>query len=192
MLSCTPQPVDYGLGEYYVEIVTALGDNAYRLDSGETIYAVRKETDKPFEAGDRVYLTFSYLDNHSVRLHGASKIAQGDLKALSGEEIQQQADDPIRLVSAWTGSYYLNLQFYMEYNSQSHKIALVTHEWNVNEPEVDLFFRHDPNNDPPGYPAKVYVSYDLSKVLGEPQGNRIIRIHFNTINYGNKTCQFKY
>jgi hypothetical protein len=190
--SCEKEAVDYGLGEYYVEIVTALNDNAFRLDTGKTIYNTNKETYKDFKEGDRVYLNFSYLENDQIAIHGASKISSGELKAVAQNDFAGYADDPVRLESAWLGSHYLNILFYMDYKSVKHTIALITGELQKNDPEVNLYFRHDKKDDPAGYPTKVYVSFDLSKVLGEPQGDRTVHVRFNTTNYGDKTCEFKY
>jgi hypothetical protein len=193
--SCASSPaVDYGLGEYYVEIVTALEQDGFRLDTGKTVYNVDKGDNHAYEPGDRVYLNFSYLEGSSdqITVHGAAKISTGELKSLSTQTIASYPDDPVRLESAWTGSCYLNAQFYIEYQSEAHKIALMIDENTVNDPEVKLYFRHDKNNDSPGYLTPAYVSFDLKKVLGEPLGNRSLTIDFNTTNYGNKTYTFKY
>ena len=192
-VSCSPDTVDYGFGNYYVEIVTALGGNAFLLDTGQTIYDSNQTAEQSFESGDRVYLYFSYGNTFSdpVTVHRAAKIFSDALKPMSEETLSQQANDPLRFESAWIGSHYLNLHLYIEYRSSAHKIALVVDEEQVNDSEIHLYLRHDKNNDAPGYPTSVYASYDLSKVLDEPQGDRDLIVHFNT-NDGNKTCTFKY
>jgi hypothetical protein len=183
--------VDYGLGEYYVEIVTALGEDAFLLDTGKTVYG---GGGKSFEPEDRVYLNFSYQEESSnqITIHSSAKISKGNLNAVKETGIPEYANDPIRFESAWIGSHYLNLRFYMEYKSEIHKIALITDSVRVNNPEIDIFFRHDKNKDKPGYFTPVYVSFDLKEVLGEPRGDRTLRVNFNTTNYGDKTYAFKY
>jgi hypothetical protein len=81
----------------------------------------------------------------------------------------------------------------MEYKSEAHKVFLIIDEAQVNNREIALYFRHDANNDTlPGYLSPVYLSCNLSKALGEPQGDRKLLINFNTTNYGNKTYKFEY
>ena len=194
LVSCSPDAVDYGFGDYYVEIVTALGDNAFRLDKGQTIYDSNETAKQSYSSGDRVYLYFSYGNTPSdpVTIHAAAKIFSDALKSISAETLSQQANDPVRFESAWIGSHYLNLHIYFEYHSQAHKIALAIDEKRVDDAEIHLYFRHDTNNDAPGYLTSLYVSFDLSKVLGQPRGDRDVLVHFNTTNYGDKTCIFKY
>ena len=193
--SCTSSPsVDYGLGEYYVEIVTALDKNTFQLDSGKTIYAVGGKIDSSYEAGDRVFLNFSYLEKtiDRVTVHASAKISLGALKPVEEKEIADFANDPLSLESVWMGSHYLNFRIYMEYKSVKHKVALFTDKNKLDQPEIDVYFRHDANNDPPGYPAFLYLSFDLKETLGEPEGNKILRIHLHTTNYGDKTYELNY
>ena len=194
LASCSPDVVDYGFGDYYVEIVTALENNTFRLDSGTILYDSNKTAEKTFAAGDRVYLYFSYGDTPSepITVHAASKIFSDALKPMTEEAIDQQANVPVRLESAWVGSHYLNLHCYIEYRSKAHKITLVVDEEKADDLELHLYLRHNDNDDIPGYPTSIYASYDLSDVLGEPQGDRSLLVHFNTTNYGNKIYTFKY
>ena len=195
LASCSPtSEVDYGFGEYYVEFATALENNAFLLDKGQTIYDSNQTAKQSFASGDRVYLYFSYGNTLSdpVTIHGSAKIFSDTLKTMAKETIAQETSDPITFVSAWIGSYYLNLDFYFEYRSVAHKIALLIDEKWMDDSEIHIYFRHNKNGDVPGYPASVYASFDLSKVLGEPQGDRSLFVHFDTGNYGSKTCIFKY
>jgi hypothetical protein len=193
--SCTSSDfVDYGFDKYYVEIVTALDDNVFLLDTGQTVYDSNQTAGQLFTSGDRVYLSFSYGKNPSdpITVHGAARIFSDTLKTASENDISQSANDPVRFESAWVGGHYLNLKFYMEYHSATHKIALLANKNQADDQEIHLYFTHDRNNDVPGYPTVVYASFDLRKVLNEPQGNRTLLVHFRTTNYGNKTCTFKY
>ena len=194
LLSCSEKTVDYGFGEYYVEIVTALEDNAFRLDSGQTVYDSNKTAKNSFTSGDRVYLYFSYGNTLSdpITVHGASKIFSDALKTASKETISQQTSDPFYFVSSWIGGNYLNLHLYFEFRSQAHKLSLVVDEKQINDSEIHLYLRHDINGDAPGYPTSVYASFNLSTVLGVPKGERNLFVHFNTTNYGDKIFTFKY
>ncbi|MDR0413056.1 MAG: hypothetical protein LBH61_04565 [Dysgonamonadaceae bacterium] len=186
--------VDYGLGAYYTEIVTAAGDRVFLLDTGQSVRSVGKGTADALEAGDRVRLLFSYLNGKTdeIVIHSATKIFRADLNTVRPEAIPLQANDPIAFESAWIGSHYLNLQFYMEYQSEAHKVMLSLAASEANDREPRLYFRHDRNGDAPGYLLPVCVSFDLSRALGEPKGDRTLLINFNTTNYGDKTYKFKY
>jgi hypothetical protein len=195
LISCSPDAVDYGLGAYYVEIATAGGDNAFLLDNGKTVYNVNGKKYASIEAGNRVYLYFSYTDERreEIIIHSCSNVFKGELKAVEKEKIQEYANDPILFESAWIGSRYLNLLFYIEMKSETHSVSLITDESPTDNPEeIRLYFRHNIHNDPPGHPVSVCTSYDLSSVLGEPRGDRTLLINFNTSNYGDKTYEFKY
>ncbi|GHV55605.1 hypothetical protein FACS1894182_00190 [Bacteroidia bacterium] len=194
MVSCSSESIDYGFDEYHVEFATALENNAFLLDTGQTVYDGNQTAGRTFASGDRLYLYFSYgiAPSDPITVHGAGKVFSDTLRTASENKILQSPNDPIRFESAWVGSHYLNLKFYMEYHSQTHKLALVIDEALLNQPEIHLYFMHDKNNDAPGYPAALYASYNLSSVLGKPEGNRTLFVHFNTTNYGNKICTLKY
>ncbi|MDR1527188.1 MAG: hypothetical protein LBS46_05915 [Dysgonamonadaceae bacterium] len=195
LVSCSPDPVvDYGMGEYYVEISTALDDHAFLLDNGQTVYDSNGTANRTFDSGDRVYLSFSYGETLSdpITVHGAIKIFSDTLKLTQEDKLLQQKNDPVRFESAWTGSHYLNLKFYMEFYSETHKIALLIDEDHVKDSEVHLYFTHDKNNDAAGYWVSLYASYDLSQVLGEPDGDRMLFVHCNTTGSGNTIYTVKY
>jgi hypothetical protein len=174
--------VDYGLGEYYVELATALDEPAFRLDNGHTVYDSHRTAGQSFASGDRIYLNFSYGASPSdpITVHGAAKIFSDTLRTQPADQLSQQKNHPIRFESAWTGSHYLNMKFYIEYRSQTHKIALLTDEALTNNPEIHLYFTHDKTNDTAGYWTPLYASFDLSRILGQPLGNRTLSVHVNT------------
>ena len=96
------------------------------------------------------------------------------------------------LESVWPGSHYLNMQFYLNYKSEAHKIGLLTDSTRLGSDTLLIRFIHDTNNDPPGYPSHAYLSFDLKEVLGDPGKSRPISVQINTSNYGNKTYTFDY
>jgi hypothetical protein len=185
---------DYGFGAYYVEIVTAVEKNVFLLDTGKEIRNVNEKNNAAFEPGDRVYLIFSYMEGKKdeIEIHSSTKIFQKDPDVVQKGEIANYANDPVSFRSAWIGSHYLNLHFYIEYKSESHKIFLIMEESQANDKEIKLYFRHDVNSDASGYLSPVYASFNLNDALGEPRGDRILLINFNTTNYGDKVYKFKY
>jgi hypothetical protein len=195
LASCISDPdVDYGMGEYYVEIVTALGNSTFLLDNGQTIRDSDKTAQRTFAADARVYLSFSYgkSPDDPITVHGAAQIFSDLLKSVPEATLAQRKQDPVRLESIWTGSHYLNLKFYMDYRAAAHRLALLADENLLTTPEVHLYFSHDKNNDSPGFPTPLYASFDLSKILGEPQGDRTLLIHFNTTSDENKILSLNY
>ena len=198
--SCEKDTVDYGFGEYYKEIVTALEENhTYRLDNGETLYEVNPRNNTPHEDGQRISLTYSYLGEknttpapRAITVYGASAIAQGKLRAISKEELETFDNHPIRMESIWIGSHYLNMRFYLEYKSEAHTIALLCDENDLDKKEINLYFKHNTNNDPPGYFSSMQSSFDLSQVLGQPKGDRTLFVNIQTFNHGNKNYQLSY
>jgi hypothetical protein len=190
--------VDYGLGEYYQHIATVLNDSAYLLDSGETLYNVKYRANKPREANKRVFLTYSLEKEKSapydraIALHGLSEIASGELKAVDETEIDFSSSVPIRLESVWIGSHYLNMQFYFNYKSQTHSIGLLTDSSRLSGDTLHLYFMHDKNQDLPGYPVHLFLSFDLEKVLGRPENTKNLLLNINTSNYADKPYEFKY
>jgi hypothetical protein len=195
LVSCHTDPVvDYGFGEYYVELATVVDDHVFLLDNGQTVYDSNRTANLSLAAGDRVYLSFSYGKSLSdpITVHGAAKIFSHTLNAVPEETLSKQPNDPIRFESAWIGSSYLNLHIYLEYRSETHKIALLTDKDSVNGSEVHLYLLHDKNNDAAGYWISLYASFDLSQTLGEPRGDRTLYVHFNTAGSGPAIYTFKY
>ena len=197
--SCEKDTVDYGLGEYYKEIATVLEAHTYRLDNGETLYEANPRNSTPHEDGQRISLTYSYLGEkttisvpQAITVYGASAIAQGKLKAVSKEELETFDNHPIRMESIWIGSHYLNMRFYLEYKSEVHTIALLCDESDLDKKEINLYFKHSTNNDSPGYFSLMQSSFNLSQVLGEPQGDRILFVNIQTGNRETKNYQLCY
>jgi hypothetical protein len=200
--SCEEDTIDYGLGEYYQNIATVLSDSVYLLDSGETLYDVAYGAKKAREASKRFLLTYSILKerntfyDHAIALHGASEITMGELKAVADTTIASFPAHSIRLESVWTSSHYLNMQFYFNYVSKTHSIGLLTDSSCLSDDTLRLYFKHDTNQDSPGYPVHLFLSFDLKKVLGEPNSEpaekKHLQVNINSSNYADKTYKFNY
>jgi len=197
LFSCEDKKVDYGLDEYFVEIVTARTENEFLLDNGKKIFAASNENKKKYDSGDRVFINFTLLEttasgDYNVRINGSAKIPQGKITLTDEKGINSAHNEPVVLESVWLGSHYLNMQFYLNYKSTAHKIGLLADSTRLESDTIRLYFLHDLNNDPLGYPSHSYLSFDLKDVLGEPQKARPISVQINTSNYGNKIYDFEY
>jgi hypothetical protein len=200
--SCEEDTVDYGLGEYYQNIATVLNDSIYLLDSGEALYNSNYRANKALEANKRFFLTYSLEKEkntpcgHAIALHGASEITLGELKAVDESAIDSFPAHPVRLESVWIGSHYLNMRFYFNYMSKTHSIGLLTDSSGLADDTLRLYFKHDANQDSPGYPVQLFLSFDLEKVLGKPgnesTGGKCLLLDINSSNYADKTYKFNY
>jgi hypothetical protein len=190
--------VDYGLGAYYQHIATVLNDSVYLLDSGDALYNVDYRSNKTVEANKRVFLTYSFLKEknapcgQAIILHRLSEIASGELKAAAKTAIDSVPAVPIQLESVWIGSHYLNMQFYFNYMSKTHSIGLFTDSSHLSDDTLHLYFTHDTNQDSPGYPVHLFLSFDLEKVLGRPENRKKLLVNINTSNYADEPYEFKY
>ena len=196
LFSCEDKTVDYGLDTYYLEIVTAQNENEFLSDYGNRIVATSDENKKTYASGDRVLLNYTLLSasgsSYTVRINGSAKIASGKLTLSNDSAINATDKEPIMLESVWLGSHYLNMQFYFNYKSTAHKIGLLTDSTRLESDTLRMYFIHDTNNDPPGYPIHTYLSFDLNNVLGAPGNARPVSVQINSSNYGNKTYDFEY
>jgi hypothetical protein len=196
--SCENDEYDYGLDKYYVEIGTAVEKNVFLLDNGKTILNVGEKAIQSFQRGERIYLNYTLLPetstgyDYTVRVNAASKITLGKLKKTDLKEIESSVQEPVRLESIWVGSHYLNMQFYMNRKSESHTVGLLADSVSFAGDAVQIYFKHDPNNDLPGYPVHIFLSFDLEDVLGNPENNKTLAININTSEYGNKIYELNY
>jgi len=197
LFSCEDKVIDYGLDKYYVEIVTVQSENVFLSDNGKMIVAEPNENKKKYASDDRVLINYTLLEtnvsgDYRVRINGLVKVPQGKLTLTNGTNINSSANDPILLESVWLGSHYLNMQFYINYKSVAHKIALIADSTRLGNDTIRMYFVHDINNDPPGYPSHSYLSFDLKEVLGETGKSRPVTVQINSSNYGDKSYAFEY
>jgi hypothetical protein len=156
LTSCENNKFDYGLDKYYEEIVTAMGKNVFLLDNGEKMLSVTENGNQTFQSGDRIFLNYTLLPentagyDYTVRVNGGAKITMGKLNKVSRKDIEASAKEPIQLESVWLGSHYLNMQFYINRKSESHIIGLLTDSTRLVNDTIQIYFKHDSNNDPVG------------------------------------------
>jgi len=197
LFSCEDKTVDYGFDTYCVEIVTAQNENVFISDNGKIIVATANENNKKYTSGDRVLLNYTLLStsasgDYSVRINGSTKVPQGKLTLTDEASIHSSLKEPVLLESVWLGGHYLNMQFYLNFKSETHKIGLFADSARLESDTLRMYFMHDINNDPPGYPSHTYLSFDLKEVLGDPGKSRPVSVQINTNNYGNKIYEFEY
>jgi len=193
--SCEDKTVDYGLDVYYVNIATAQNANEFLLDNGETVIAKNFDKNaKTYAFGDRVILNYTVLSpgDNNVRINGSVKVPLGKITLANDSAIHSAPKEPIILESAWLGSHYLNMQFYFDYMFETHKIGLLVDSTRLDSDTLRMYFVHDTNNDPPGYPVHSYLSFDLKDLLGDPGKSRPISVQINTTYSGTMNYGFEY
>ena len=190
--------IDYGLDKYYVEIVTAQNENEFLSDDGKMIVAMPGDKKRTYAFGDRVLLNYTLLspttsgNNYPVRINGSAKVPLGKLALSDESSIRSAANEPILLESVWLGSHYLNMQFYLNYKSVTHSIGLLADSTRLESDTLRVYFTHNTNNDPLGYPHHAYISFNLKDLLGAQGNARPVSVQINSSNYGNKTYEFEY
>jgi hypothetical protein len=188
--------VDYGFGEYFEEIVTAVSENVFVLDNGKTLFNTNEKASKAYQSGDRILMNYTLLHettagyDYTVRINGSSKVPLTELSLVDQKTIQSLVSEPVFFESLWVGNHYLNLQFYINYKSETHSIKLLTDSSLIKNDTVYVYFKHDTKNDAPGYSSHVFLSADLEKTFGKSK--RVLFFNINTINYGEKQYELKY
>ena len=196
LFSCEDKTVDYGLDKYYVEIVTAQSEGVFLSDNGKLIIATSTKNKKSYASGDRVLLNYTLLEtsasgDYNVRVNGSAKIPLGKITLTDEATINSSLKEPVLLESIWSGSHFLNMQFYINYKSASHKIGLLVDSTRLGDDTIRMYLFHDTNNDPLGYPTHTYLSFNLKDFLHEQWKARPVSVQINTSNYGNKIYRFK-
>lgn len=201
--ACGGDDVDYGLGEYKVDLVTVAKQNNadiyFVLDNGKTLFSLDNAlVPANIQNGQRVLLNYSFTSektsgfDYTVKINYISGIVQGNLEKIGPADLSALKNDPVQFESVWIGGKYLNMTFYFDYHSGQHQISLVRDTTIQQTDIVYLQFRHDRKNDPPGSRRKVIASFDLSKALGNPEGNKELSVEFNTTHYGVKSYHLEY
>jgi hypothetical protein len=196
--TCSENDVVYDIGEYKVDLATVCIDNnkQYFLLDDNTL--LLNENGVGNIDSERVLLNYSYLEkkvpgfDHVIKVNGLSPVKLGKLLEVNPLTIDTITNHLIHLESAWIGSRYLNISFYMNFHSEKHAVSLITNKTKINENEITVYFRHNAYNDPPGSRLKVIVSFDLSNVLGEPAGGKSLIVSINSDDNAEKKCLLQY
>ncbi len=193
-LSGCNDETDYGIGEYRVDLVKINSGTSFSmLNSSETSLLSENEL-KNATAGKRVLLNYSITgqqgNSQTIRINSYSAVFCDTIIPLS--KAPNMGNDPINFESAWIGLNYLNIDFYGDYHSDKVAVALM-HEKTTGATAY-LTFRYDKLKDPPGSRSKFRTSFDISNVLGLPDGSKTVVVSFNAGNYKpeNYTLTFKY
>lgn len=164
------------LDDYFVDFATVKKNGSsyrFQLDNGRILIPL--ETNYSGQEGQRVILNYAFLQGDTVRIHSAGNILTGEVQSQGFPE--KLVKDPVKIQSIWVGGDYLNMIIETEYHSKPHKVALLR---NASSPTVDLYFSHSREQDPPGYPQKMYASFLLSNLRTEKNPPISFRLFIQT------------
>lgn len=146
------------MDDYLVDFATLVKEGTayrFRLDNNRVLIP-KEVTDYSGNNGQRVILNYVPLKGDSIRIRSISDIFTDSIQTDGFPE--RYSNDPVKILSVWVGGGYLNMILEMEYHSVAHRAALFS---DPSSPSVDLWFSHSRENDPRGYPQKLYASFSL-------------------------------
>lgn len=166
------------MDDYLVDFATLLKEGSvyrFRLDNNRVLIPTAV-TDYAGNNGQRVILNYVPLKGDSIRIRSISDIFTDGIQTDGFPE--RYSNDPVKILSVWVGGGYLNMILEMEYHSVAHRAALFS---DPSSPSVDLWFSHSRENDPRGYPQKLYASFSLQSLRSSTNSAVIpFRLFINT------------
>ncbi|WP_294083824.1 hypothetical protein [Proteiniphilum sp. UBA5384] len=166
------------MDSYFVDFATVLVENSnfrFRLDNGRVLIP-EKVNNFSAEEGQRVIINYVPIEENMIRINYVTAIFTGTIQSDGFPE--NYSDDPVNIQSVWVGGDYLNLIIETEYYNAPHRVSLLR---NPSSSSIDLYFSHSLNNDPPGYPKKMYASFLLSDLRNQTTTSSVpFRLFINT------------
>ena len=168
------------MNDYFLEFATILKSSneiKFQLDN-QRILIPKSLSNYNGNDGQRIILDYTPYKGDTVIVNHITNILTSTI-AKDGFPTRW-ADDPVKIQSVWVAGNYLNLSIEIEYHSKPHTVGLLR---DFGSPQVDLYFSHSSNDDPPGYPQKMYASFLLSSLRNNNKPNNIpFRFFINTDN----------
>lgn len=176
------------MDDYLVEFVTFIKEGnsfKFRLDDGRILIPIgAEEINNP--DGQRMILNYVPLKGDSIKVNYASSIFTSTVEQNGYPEMYR--DNPLKLQSVWVSGEYLNLIMEIDYNNKPHSLALLL---DSNSSTIDLYLSYSRNDDPPGYPEKMYASFLISSLRKENNTTAIpFKLHINT-NLGKRVIELE-
>jgi len=174
--ACEKQPER--IEDYFLEFATVLKSNGeikFALDNRK-ILIPKTSTSYDGINGQRVILDYTPYKADTVIVNRVTDIFTSTI-AKNGFPIRWSTD-PVKIQSVWVGGDYLNLIIEIEYHSKPHTIGLLR---DFESSQIDLYFSHSRNDDPPGYPQTMYASFSLNSLRNANASNSVpFRFFINT------------
>lgn len=173
----------YSLDNYWIGMATvdkisdSSNDFYLILDNGDKLWPAA--TNLPLynpKDGQRVVANYTILSDgnnrydHDIKLNDVYQVLTKPVMELTQANADSIGNDPLRVIDAWVGSDYLNIEFeYPGYNKR-HMVNLVYSDLFDNGGDaVNLQFRQNGYGDEKRYWYRGIVSFDLTKLKKEGQ-----------------------
>lgn len=154
-------------------------------------------TDDALVDDTRVIVNFSILNErtldgqkyYDIRLNAMQEILSK--KPVYSSSVEDElGNDPIDVDQSWFGGRYLNVNFYLELQTNSdvkHFINLLVNEEhpNANADNVYVELRHNAYNEKPQERTFGRISFDISELI--PEGRNSVTVHLQYTNYAGDT-----
>lgn len=192
LLSGCSKTVDYGLGDFRLDLATVSeegGSRYYLLDNQFKLYPDRVVSSS-MKTGSRVLLNYiiNSAKNDSsftVSINSVSAINSGSIKPV----IAALPDDPLRVESVWLSGDWLNFRLSFNYYSVKHSIDLFENKSIVND-TLYLELHHSRNGDSEGYWVNTYISCNLKSF--SKKDTIPVKVRVNTADSGYKFFNYRY
>lgn len=179
----------YSLDKYWVSMATIdnpSNDSYYflNLDNGEKLWTAANAIPwyKP-KTGQRIFANYTLLSDgngsydHDIKLNGAYEVLTKPIITLTEANQDSIGNDPLRVIDAWVGSDYLNIEFeYPGYN-KTHMVNLVKSDLFDNTGDaVNLEFRQNGFGDQSVYWLRGIVSFKIDELQQEGLTSKKIKV----------------
>ena len=190
LLGCNDE-VDYGIGEYRVDLVKVISGSEFSLLNNDETLLRSSNSLRSYKEGDRILLNYSYSESGNfVKINTATTVFCDTIIDLS--KVKNIGNDALTLENCWLGLNYLNITCSFDYYKEKARVALILERTSIDNKTCYLSFRYDKNEDTSGSLRRLYASFDLEELLGKPKGEKKIIVSFNASNYEKDKCSFEF
>lgn len=189
----------FNMGNYWLDVATVnqIEGNTesfyLTLDNGKRLLPISFDSYSNPQFGKRVIVKYTLLSDkmdtydNTIKINSIQNILTKEVIDMTSENEKEIGDDPIKILSIWTGDNFLNIRFgYNAGGEEVHAINLVRNKLNqattTEDGTVVLEFRHNANGDPQKYGVNNYAAFYLKpfQVQNKDSVNFMIRvIEFN-------------
>ncbi len=176
------------IDDFFLEFATVerpFGDLVFVLDNYRVLVPHNQST-YAGKAGQRVIINYTPLDGDSIKINSISDIYTGEIK--KRDNIESIQNDAVKMQSVWVGGDYLNMILDVEFYDKAHIVDLLQ---SVSSEDVNLYFIHSKNDDPPGFYKKMYLSFSLTSLKTNNSQPINFKLHLKTLT-GMQIYNFEY
>lgn len=166
-VSCDKE--DTRMPDFLVKFATVIKKESsitIQLDNGNILTPEPPYYNLSIEDSSRVIINYTPLENSFIKINSIQQIFLGGIEDKNIDTLNLNSA-PLKKVVVDKQGDYLNLQFLVDYHSKPHSVSLFRDT--NSQDKTNLYLSYSRENDPPGAPTKMYVSFKL----GALQNNKI-------------------